>query len=218
MRIPEDIALLDIELRQFTQERARRTYQALIDAAGEVFLDKGFDHTQTPDIAARAKVSVGTFYRYFKDKRAIFLEIVRRHLAQAHRDVLSRLNGASFAGMDHRTAIEGVVRILLQAVQRDAGAHRLFLEMSLRDEEVAALRRAFDVEGRRRLAELIAEVCPIELVADPEATAYVIHTSVVECALHMAGARGPIPVSHERASTALVELITRSLFGIESRG
>ena len=217
MRIPEDIALLDIELRQFTQERAHRTYLALIEAAGKVFLELGFDQTQTPDIAARAKVSVGTFYRYFKDKREIFLEIVRRHLAQAHRDVLAGLDRAGFVGKDHRTAIESVVGILLQAVKRDAAAHRLFLEMSLRDEEVGALRRAFDAEGRRRLAALIAEVCPTDLVADPEATAYVIHTSVVECALDMAGAHGPIPVPEERASAALVEVISRALFGIEER-
>jgi AcrR family transcriptional regulator len=215
VQIPEDIALLDIELRQFTQERAQRTYLALIEAAGRVFLEQGFDQTQTPDIAARAQVSVGTFYRYFKDKREVFLEIVRRHLARAHREVLARLGQVRLDLDDRRSAIGEVVEILLTAVERDAAAHRLFLEMSLRDPEVAALRQAFDVEGRRRLTEVIAAACPPPRVVDAEAMAYILHTSVVECAMHMAGARGPSPVSRERGRAALVDVISRALFGIE---
>ncbi len=216
MRIPADIALFDIEVREFAQERAHRTYEALIEAAGEVFLAKGFDQTQTPDIAAQAKVSVGTFYRYFKDKRAVLLELLRRDLALAHREILARLVPGQFVGVNRRAAIESVVEILLANVDREPAAQRLFLEMSLRDDDVAALRQAFDVEARRRLTDLIATICPPELVADPEATAYIVHTAVVECAMHMAGARGPNPVAQERATVALVELIYRALFGIES--
>jgi AcrR family transcriptional regulator len=199
----------------FAQDRARRTYHALLEAAAEVFVDKGFDATQTPDIAAAAGVSVGTFYRYFNDKREIFLEILRRNLNRSHNEVLSGLTPERLRGADRRATIELAMHVLIENITRSPGMQKMFLEMSLRDAQVAALKRAFDDEGRRRVTELIAAICPADQVADPEATAYMIHTAVIECALRIAGAHGQPPVPRERAVAALTELVYRALFGIE---
>ena len=49
----------------FRQERSRRSYQALLDAAEELFSKHGYDAVGTPEIAEQACVSVCTFYRYF---------------------------------------------------------------------------------------------------------------------------------------------------------
>ena len=215
MRFSDHIPPFGAPPREFAQERARRTYEALVGAALEVFTEKGYDSTQTPDISAAAGVSVGTFYRYFSDKREIFLEVVRRELAQSHEEVMAQLTAERFAGKGRRAAIDGVLAILLENVNRHPGRQRLFLEMALRDEKVAELEQAFEREGRERLAQLIATICPKELVADPDATAYVIHTAVVECAIHLVGAKGRPPVSQERGMEALAELIYRALFGIE---
>ncbi len=212
---PKGILLFAQEPREFPQERARKTYESLIKAAAKVFVDKGFDATQTPDIASDAGVSVGTFYRYFTDKRDVFLEILKRDLYRSYGEVMARLTPESFQGEARRATIESVIEILLDNITRSPGMQRLFLELSLRDPDVAALKQAYDAEGRRRVSELIAAICPEELVADPDATAYMIHTAVVECAIHIAGARGPLPVSRERAVGALTEIIYRSLFGIE---
>jgi AcrR family transcriptional regulator len=70
-----------VEERSFTQERARATYRALLAAARAVFAARGYDRTQAPEIAEHAGVSVGTFYRYFEDKREAFVEVTRVHLA-----------------------------------------------------------------------------------------------------------------------------------------
>jgi AcrR family transcriptional regulator len=215
MRFSDHIPPFGAPPREFAQERARRTYEALVGAALEVFTEKGYDATQTPDISAAAGVSVGTFYRYFSDKREIFLEVVRRELAQSHEEVMGQLTPDRFADKDPRAAIDAVLAILLENVNRQPGRQRLFLEMSLRDDKVAELERAFERDGRERLAQLIAAICPKEQVADPEATAYVVYTSVVECAIHMVGAHGRPPVSQERGMAALAELIYRALFGIE---
>ena len=69
----------------FRQERARRSYQALLDAAAELFAAQGYDAVGTPEIAQKAGVSVGTFYRYFDDKHEVYLEIMRRTMvARVH--------------------------------------------------------------------------------------------------------------------------------------
>src|SRR5688572_26587608 len=94
--------MVSIPQRDFPQARARATYEALLAAARETFARKGFDQAQTPDIAAAAGVSVGTFYRYFTDKRQAFIEMIAHHLAEAHADVMARLTPERFLGEEGR--------------------------------------------------------------------------------------------------------------------
>src|ERR1700690_1827146 len=94
-RTPEAV-LRVAPMPDFPQERARRSYQALIDAATALFGEHGYDEVGTPEIAARAGVSVGTFYRYFDDKRDVYLVVARRTMTEAHRDTIERLTPALF--------------------------------------------------------------------------------------------------------------------------
>src|SRR5579871_6415942 len=86
----------------FKQRRAARTYDALLEAAGQVFAERGFEGAQTPDIAAAAGVSTGALYRYFKDKRHLFIELLRHHLAHARAEIATRLDPTRFAGSGAR--------------------------------------------------------------------------------------------------------------------
>ena len=45
--------------------------KALLDAAYELFLERGASKTSVADITTRAKVAKGTFYLYFADKGAV---------------------------------------------------------------------------------------------------------------------------------------------------
>ena len=49
----------------------------LLDAALDVFAEKGFAAARMEDIAARAGAAKGTLYLYFRDKEALFEELVR---------------------------------------------------------------------------------------------------------------------------------------------
>ncbi len=51
--------------------------QQLIDAAKEVFAQKGYHATTVDDITRAAGVAKGTFYLYFSEKREVFYEVVR---------------------------------------------------------------------------------------------------------------------------------------------
>jgi len=204
-----------VTTRRFTQERARKTYEALVAAAGEAFHEAGYDATGTPDIAARAGVSVGTFYRYFDDKKQIYLEVTRRYLAEQYHRVMDRLTPARFAGKDGRDTITETVAILLEQSTRHPTTHKVFVEMSLRDPDVNELRRAFDKITHERLTALVAAICPKTIVPDPEATALIILIAAVECASVIGGIRGTVPVERGRAQAALAALIYRALFGLE---
>lgn len=49
----------------------------LIDAAIDLFVERGFAATRTDDVAARAGVSKGTMYLYFTNKEDLFQAVVR---------------------------------------------------------------------------------------------------------------------------------------------
>jgi AcrR family transcriptional regulator len=196
----------------FHQDRARRSYLALIEAATELFGSQGYDAVGTPEIAQRAGVSVGTFYRYFDDKREIYLEIARRTLAAGYRQTLANLGPERFVGRARHETISETIAILFDHVLSQPELMRSFREMSLRDPQVAELSRAFEQISVARIADLIAALVGRDVVPDPEATAWVVHASVLETAYGLAGHRGPPPISSERARQALTDVIERAVF------
>lgn len=50
----------------------------ILEAAAELFLEKGFEATTIDDVAARAQASKPTVYRHFDDKQALFAAFIRR--------------------------------------------------------------------------------------------------------------------------------------------
>lgn len=197
---------------RFRQERARRTYHALVQAAEELFGTRGYDATGTPDIAEAAQVSVGTFYRYFDDKKQIYLQVAKRHSATALSSVMAGLEPERFIGKARAETIRMAIDVLFEHVARESGILRSFIEMAQRDPDVAAIQRQSDDEARQRLAVLLSFVVPRAVCPDPAATAFVIHAAASECAFQVNGLRGSPPVDGAPIKAALAELIERALF------
>lgn len=63
-----------MNLRGGTQSAAKR--QAIVAAATQVFLDKGYQGASMDEVAALAAVGKQTVYKHFADKRQLFTEIV----------------------------------------------------------------------------------------------------------------------------------------------
>jgi TetR/AcrR family transcriptional repressor of mexJK operon len=62
--------------QELDESRSGRKRRAILDAATEVFLRKGYLGTSMDEIAARAAVSKQTVYKHFADKESLFSEIV----------------------------------------------------------------------------------------------------------------------------------------------
>ena len=198
----------------FRQERSRRSYLALIQAASELFSLHGYDVVGTPEISQRAGVSVGTFYRYFDDKHEIYLEIARRTMVSIYRDTIEGLDPDAFVGRARHETIAATIAVLFEHVLASPQLSRSFNEMALRDPKVAELRRALETVSVQRLATLISAIVPATIVPDPEATACVIYGSAMQCAYSLAGHFGPPPLDAERANHALTSFIERALFPV----
>jgi len=53
----------------------------LLDAALDLFVEKGFAATKVDEVAARAGVSKGTLFLYFSSKEELFKEVVRQNIS-----------------------------------------------------------------------------------------------------------------------------------------
>ena len=205
--------------REFKQRRSAATYEALLQAAARVFARLGFEAAQTPEIAAEAGVSTGAFYRYFTDKRAVFVEVVAQHLRQSQEEVMARLTPERFVGdgkssPDKRRAIDLVLDVLFDRIKRDAELERVYLSMSYSDPDVRTLRAQYEDEGCQALAKLIEVITPRAVVPDPWAAARVIGITCVEIAADRAGLRPRVGTGGSDAAikAALREMLHRYLF------
>lgn len=64
--------------RDAKQERSMQTIEAIVQAAAQVLIDRGYESATTNRIAERAGVSVGSLYQYFADKDAVFERLLER--------------------------------------------------------------------------------------------------------------------------------------------
>lgn len=69
-------------IRPPVQARSRARYDAILDAADEVFLEMGYSNATTNHIAARAGTSIGSLYRFFPDKEAVLVALAARYGAR----------------------------------------------------------------------------------------------------------------------------------------
>jgi AcrR family transcriptional regulator len=93
-------------------ERAAERRAAIVDAAMEEFVARGFAATRLDDIAKRAGVAKGTIYLHFKDKESMFEELIRTAIVP----LVGTLTGPPPAGASIRDALEGFAKVFIQEI------------------------------------------------------------------------------------------------------
>ena len=94
--------------------RAERRRE-LLDAARDTFVERGFAAATVDDVVANAGVARGTFYLYFRDKRAVFEALVDEFLARIEACVKSIDLSAPETPVEQLTAnIRRVVELALR--------------------------------------------------------------------------------------------------------
>lgn len=80
------------------QRRKEARPKELLDAALDLFVEKGFAATRSEEVAQRAGVSKGTLYLYYPSKEELLKEVIRHNMvqeiAQGH-DIVEQFTGSS---------------------------------------------------------------------------------------------------------------------------
>ena len=77
---------------KFRRRKADRP-QEIVEAAAEVFAEKGFAASKLEEIGKRAGVSKGTLYLYYPTKEALFEAVVKAYAASTLRDIRDSITG-----------------------------------------------------------------------------------------------------------------------------
>lgn len=96
-------------------------YIALLEA-GEVLLCNGYDRVQLQIIAKTAGVSVGLFYRHFKNKQELLAAIMVRHLGILHGQIAQEVKQRS----NPVEVLQIVLLLTLRYFQAHQGLIKLF--------------------------------------------------------------------------------------------
>jgi AcrR family transcriptional regulator len=93
-------------------ERAAERRQAIIEAALDEFIARGFTATRLDDIAKRAGVAKGTIYLHFKDKESMFEELIRTAIVP----LIGRMHAPPPIGGSVRDAVEAFAKAFIQEI------------------------------------------------------------------------------------------------------
>lgn len=125
-------------MRKKSEERR----QAMIDIAGEVFNEIGFEGASMAEIAARIGGSKATLYNYFTSKEEIFVEVMLKQVGCQFEQAFTALHD------------EDDVRLALRRLARQ------YLDIALKPEVVAVKRLAMYYAGKSELGPMLYERGP----------------------------------------------------------
>jgi AcrR family transcriptional regulator len=138
------------------QERGRRRLpvaerrELIVEAAGRLFGERGYDGARLDDIAAAAGVTKPILYRHFDSKRDLYLVLLARH-----RDDLQSFTGAVPPEGSHRERLRAVLEIWLTYVEAHAYAWKMLFRDTGGGPEVHAFRQEVHARAREVLVEMI---------------------------------------------------------------
>lgn len=104
-----------------TSERGDAKRQAMLDAATEVFSERGFVGANLDEVVATAAVSKQTLYKHFSDKASLFREIVDQIGLQVDGALLELPDPATIESIDewiHTLALRFMRQVMDPKVQR----------------------------------------------------------------------------------------------------
>lgn len=140
------------------ERKKQRTRMELVNAAVQLFRDKGYEETTVAEIAAAADVSPRTFFLHFPTKKDILLAEGGLRADKGLEVVASRLPGEAMVDLLLR-AVRG---ILQEAAERSVptGLAELRIRLLAEVPELVAAEQLRTMDAQARLAAALQAACP----------------------------------------------------------
>lgn len=197
-------------MREPKQKRSIEKKEKILAAAYELFGSDGYHKTSTPDIAARAGVSIGCLYSYFEDKHAIFMELLdasERNFTEKGSVIYQEIDEML---SNPRSWFDKYIRMLIEEHEKALGLQREEKTLYFYD---AAVREHMD-RNRTRIQETalkyILKYRDVTRVEDAEAAA-VVSSDIIEAIVERVSVYSA-PIEKERVLKEGLDALCRYLF------
>lgn len=135
------------------QQRSILKKQKIIEAGYKLFCEKGFYNTNTAEIATQAGVSTGIVYRYFPDKRAIFIDSLPLFFSSIYSGAYIEIANLA-QPIDYVTVLNKIIDSLVASHDYSKDAHEEMMAMSHSDPQV----KEYFSQASRTMNTQLAEV------------------------------------------------------------
>jgi AcrR family transcriptional regulator len=162
-----------------TQARSQKRVDAILEAAGRLFSDAGFEATSMEAIAEEAGTSIGSVYQYFGDKRAVFLAMAERCLEKS-RAAFARTLGEDPASRSTFELIDAMIDTFAGLEHEDPAFRALWRNIQLYPEYASA-----DQAMVREFIGVTAGLLAVRAKELPAARRPLVATMVVETIVAM---------------------------------
>src|SRR6185436_4572418 len=135
----------------------------IVEAAGRLFGERGYDGARLDAVAAAAGVTKPVLYRHFADKTALYLALLERH-----RSDLGSFAGAIPAEGSLEARLRAVLEVWLDYVEAHSYAWRMLFRDTGGGPEVRAFRVEVHAEARAVLVSMIRFLAPPAAIPERE--------------------------------------------------
>jgi len=163
------------------QARTRRTRAAVIDAAGALFLERGYAGTTIEAISESSDTPQATVYRLFSSKLGILKAMLDIAIGGDEQPVAmaDRAEVRALLADDHpRQKLQGFAALLRVLMARTAPVHRILADAARSDEAAAALLAEIArqrQQGQQRIARSLARAGALRAGLKERDAADIIH-------------------------------------------
>ena len=143
--------------RRPVQARSRARYDAILEAASDLFIERGLNPVTMTDIAERAGMALTAVYRYFPNKQSIIRELAVQTFASD-----ARVSG--MPPQQEGQSIQALVRARVIALWQTHQAnplHRQLRNVIHADHELEALDLAESQANAAHLAAVVAQTLDV---------------------------------------------------------
>lgn len=140
------------------------TRDRIIEAAGEIFAERGFDGTTVRDICQRADANVAAVNYYFGDKQRLYVEaVVRAHRWRMERATLPDWNHSTPPERKLADFIATFIRRIRTGPENTWHTRLIMREMTSPHEACAELVQSSIRPQFEILQQIVRELSPVEL-------------------------------------------------------
>lgn len=124
-------------LREPKQERSRRSFERVQDAALALLVERGPDAFTLAEVCSRADASMGAIYNRVNGKDDLIRLIHEREMARIDSDTAKALQTTDLQGPELRDAVAALIGVVTVLLRRDAEVLRPFMLLAATDQQIS---------------------------------------------------------------------------------
>ncbi len=170
------------------QNRAIQTKESILSASKSLIIEVGALNFQMAEVSQRTGLSIGSIYKYFSNKEAIFQELAKEHLMRLRKILFGELNrhrNVSDPILSIHDSVDGIIDRFFEFYQSDKSFREIW-SISQVSIELMKLDKKDSKENAKLVSRALAELptgnnsLPVEEIAFflCDTTGYVLRSAL----------------------------------------